>query len=133
MTGTTANLVEGDVLNIEQLCYGMMLPSGNDAAYTLAEYFGNIIHEKKQSSSSSMPPTSFKSKFENTPVRHFLKECNSQAHKIGLTSSYYDSPHGLMNKSNYSTAEDQAILVSELMKLDFCRKVVNCIEFETTA
>ena len=44
VTGTTANLREGDVLNIEQLCYGMMLPSGNDAAYALAEYFGNIIN-----------------------------------------------------------------------------------------
>ena len=38
-----------------------------------------------------------------------------------------------MNKSNYSTAEDQAILVSEVMKVDFFRKVVNTIEYETTA
>jgi D-alanyl-D-alanine carboxypeptidase len=38
--GTTANLREGDILSVEQLLYGMMLPSGNDAAYTLAEYFG---------------------------------------------------------------------------------------------
>jgi len=45
VTGTTANLVEGDVLSIEQLCYGMMLPSGNDAAYAIAEYFGDKIYE----------------------------------------------------------------------------------------
>lgn len=47
VTGTTANLVEGDVLSIEQLFYGMMLPSGNDAAYALAEYFGKLIQERK--------------------------------------------------------------------------------------
>ena len=40
VTGTTANLREGDILSVEQLSYGMMLPSGNDAAYTMAEYFG---------------------------------------------------------------------------------------------
>ena len=40
VTGTTANLRQSDVLTIEQLQYGMMLPSGNDAAYTLAEYLG---------------------------------------------------------------------------------------------
>ena len=38
--GTTANLQEGDILNLRQLFHGMMLPSGNDAAYTLAEFFG---------------------------------------------------------------------------------------------
>jgi len=40
VTGTTANLREGDILSVDQLFYGMMLPSGNDAAYTMAEYFG---------------------------------------------------------------------------------------------
>ena len=32
MTGTTANLLERDMLTVEDLIYGMMLPSGNDAA-----------------------------------------------------------------------------------------------------
>ena len=34
--GTTANLETGDVLTVEQLLYGLMLPSGNDAAFALA-------------------------------------------------------------------------------------------------
>jgi D-alanyl-D-alanine carboxypeptidase len=45
--GTTAKLEEGDVLSYLQLLYGMMLPSGNDAAYTVAEYFSNVIFEAK--------------------------------------------------------------------------------------
>jgi D-alanyl-D-alanine carboxypeptidase (penicillin-binding protein 5/6) len=34
--GTTANLIEGDILTVSQLSYGMMLPSGNDASFALA-------------------------------------------------------------------------------------------------
>lgn len=45
--GTSAELVEGDILSVSQLFYGMMLPSGNDAAFALAEYFGDIIKQKK--------------------------------------------------------------------------------------
>lgn len=38
--GTSADLIEDDILSVKQLFYGMMLPSGNDAAFLLAEYFG---------------------------------------------------------------------------------------------
>ena len=47
ISGTTANLVEGDILSVEQLFYGMMLPSGNDAAFALADYFGTQLKERK--------------------------------------------------------------------------------------
>ena len=38
--GTSANLKPGDILTLQNLMYGMMLPSGNDAAFLLAWYFG---------------------------------------------------------------------------------------------
>lgn len=41
--GTTAQLCPGEVLSINDLLYGMMLPSGNDAAFTLANYMGEQI------------------------------------------------------------------------------------------
>lgn len=44
--GTTADLIEGDILTVNQLFYGMMLPSGNDAAFALAEYFGELLKQK---------------------------------------------------------------------------------------
>lgn len=47
--------------------------------------------------------------------------------------SFYDSPHGLMNKNNWSTAEDQTILISECMKNDQFRKVVGTKSYETLA
>lgn len=40
MTGTSAELVAGDVLTVEELLYGLMLPSGNDAAIALATWGG---------------------------------------------------------------------------------------------
>ena len=47
--------------------------------------------------------------------------------------SFYDSPHGLMNKNNWSTAEDQTILISECMKNETFRKVVGTKSYETLA
>ena len=53
--GTSAELIAGDTLSIRQLLYGLMLPSGNDAAHCLAEWFGGKLkkeaeerHDKEQ-------------------------------------------------------------------------------------
>ena len=45
VTGTSAFLRPGDHLKIEDLLYGLMLPSGNDAAHMLAMWFGRKIIE----------------------------------------------------------------------------------------
>ena len=46
VNGTTANLIEGDTLTVNELMYGMMLPSGNDAAVALAVHFGAVIADE---------------------------------------------------------------------------------------
>jgi D-alanyl-D-alanine carboxypeptidase (penicillin-binding protein 5/6) len=46
--GTSADLLEGDTLTIWQLLHGLMLPSGNDAAHCLAEYFGGLLKKEAQ-------------------------------------------------------------------------------------
>lgn len=43
MTGTSAEIFVGDVYSIEQLFYGLMLPSGNDAATALAKWGGSVL------------------------------------------------------------------------------------------
>ena len=43
MRGTSATLHSGDLFTIYELLYGMMLPSGNDAAYALAGYYGSLM------------------------------------------------------------------------------------------
>lgn len=118
--GTTAHLREGDILTIEQLLYGMMLPSGNDAAYALAEFFGRVLKERKYSQGAEdepRPAGSFvKASTSHSPyVKYFLLEMNFYAQKVGLTNTVYDSPHGLINKHNVSCASDIAKLVRECM------------------
>ena len=81
----------------------MMLPSGNDAAYALAEHFGDKLFEQKTVKTENC---NVNSKFFNTPVKYFLKEMNSHANRLKMSNTFYDSPHGLMNKGNYSSAED---------------------------
>jgi D-alanyl-D-alanine carboxypeptidase (penicillin-binding protein 5/6) len=46
MNGTSANLMENQRVTIYDLLYGLMLPSGNDAAVTLAENFTEILEKK---------------------------------------------------------------------------------------
>lgn len=48
VSGTSADLVAGDKLTVLQLLYGLLLPSGNDAAIALAYYFGTLLLEDKQ-------------------------------------------------------------------------------------
>jgi D-alanyl-D-alanine carboxypeptidase (penicillin-binding protein 5/6) len=46
MEGTSANLLAGESISIMNLLYGMLLPSGNDAAQALGIYFGQLILSK---------------------------------------------------------------------------------------
>jgi len=57
-------------------------------------------------------------KFNWSVVRFFLHEMNKNALKLQMFSTNYDSPHGLMNKWNYSTANDVARLAFNAMKLE---------------
>jgi serine-type D-Ala-D-Ala carboxypeptidase (penicillin-binding protein 5/6) len=131
ITGTSADLREGDTLSIQQLFYGMMLPSGNDAAFLLAEYFGSILRTKKyfscdinKKSVHSSQDTSIStakvhqpnSAFVNHPtLKYFLKEMNDNAIRLKLVDTQYDSPHGLMNRNNFSSAYDICLLANECM------------------
>lgn len=58
---------------------------------------------------------------------------NQQAIRLKMASTFYDSPHGLMNKFNISSAADQALLVTECMKIEQFRKVVGTKTYETKA
>ena len=47
VTGTKAKLKTGDTLELNQIFYGLLLPSGNDAALVLADFFGGLLAKKK--------------------------------------------------------------------------------------
>jgi D-alanyl-D-alanine carboxypeptidase (penicillin-binding protein 5/6) len=95
-----------------------MLPSGNDAAFTLAQYFGKNLFRKKYTHADISRIKSYQFNYHPYYAKYFLKEMNDYAEKLHMTSTYFDSPHGLMNIQNYSTAHDMAKLSAVCMKLD---------------
>jgi len=78
-------VVEGEVLTVEQLLYGLMLKSGNDAAVVLALEVGGSIEG-------------------------FAQLMNEKAAEIGMVNSHFVNPHGLDNDEHYTTVEDMALL-----------------------
>jgi D-alanyl-D-alanine carboxypeptidase len=89
--GSSMYLQEGEILTIQDLLYGMMLHSGNDAATALAIYCGGT-------------------------VEGFAALMNDKAHSLGMENSHFVNPHGLDTPGHYSTAKDLAILATEAMK-----------------
>ena len=59
----------------------------------------------------------------------FLEQMNRNAAKLGLKSTFYDSPHGLNNPLNKSTAFDVAKLGAECMKDERFRRVVSTFKY----
>jgi len=93
------------------LYYGLMLPSGNDAGYSLASHFGEVLISNnvlRENEEDGIKFRDTKSHFRwSALVTAFLKEMNYYANKLGMVHTIYDSPHGLANPYNLSTANDQ--------------------------
>ncbi|OMJ82894.1 hypothetical protein SteCoe_16291 [Stentor coeruleus] len=107
--GTTAGLRSGDTLTLRDLLYGLMLPSGNDAAVILAEYFGDFLY-----------PNCIK------PVKKFVFEMNKVAVEVGMSSSHFANPHGLMHKKNLACARDIGKLACYALRDRIFKEIVNC-------
>ncbi len=73
MKGTSANLKEGDVIRVIDALYGLMLPSGNDAAIALAEFIGKYLPCGKDIEENRVEEENFESR---GPVWSFV--CGKQ-------------------------------------------------------
>ena len=93
-------LREGEVLTVQQLLYGLMLHSGNDAAVALAIYCGGT-------------------------VEGFAELMNDKARYLGLTGTHYVNPNGLDHPQHYSTARDLAVLSAYAMQNPIFAKTVS--------
>lgn len=98
--GSSMYLQEGEVLTIQELLYGLMLHSGNDAAVALAIYCGGT-------------------------VEGFAELMNDKARKLGMTESHFENPNGLDAPGHYSTARDLAILAAYAMDNPIFYKTVS--------
>ncbi|MFE1881073.1 D-alanyl-D-alanine carboxypeptidase family protein [Streptomyces diastatochromogenes] len=100
-----AHLIVGDKVTVRQLLYGLMLPSGCDAAYALADKYG---------SGATMADR----------VKSFIGKMNTAAKNLNLKNTHFDSFDGIGNGSNYSTPRDLTKIASSAMKNSTFRTVV---------
>lgn len=83
--GSRLGLKKGDKISLNDLLYGLMLRSGNDAAVAIAEHVGGSVEE-------------------------FAQMMNKKAKELGLTNTHFVTPHGLDNSNHYTTALELAKL-----------------------
>ncbi|MFE9616143.1 D-alanyl-D-alanine carboxypeptidase family protein [Streptomyces sp. NPDC006384] len=102
---SSARLIVGDKVTVRQLLYGLMLPSGCDAAYALADKFGT-------------------GRTRADRVKSFIGRMNSTARSLGLKNTHFDSFDGIGNGRNYSTPRDLTILANSAMKNSTFRTIV---------
>jgi serine-type D-Ala-D-Ala carboxypeptidase (penicillin-binding protein 5/6) len=100
-----AHLIVGDKVTVRQLLYGLMLPSGCDAAYALADKFGSGSTRAAR-------------------VKSFIGKMNTSARSLGLTNTHFDSFDGIGNGANYSTPRDLTKLASSALKNSTFRTLV---------
>lgn len=98
--GSSMYLQEGEILTIQELLYGLMLHSGNDAAVALAIYCAGTVEE-------------------------FSQMMNDKARALGMVNTNFENPNGLDSANHYSTAEDLGILASYAMENPIFEKVVS--------
>ncbi len=83
----------GEQLTLHDLLYGMMLPSGNDAAMAIARYVGNKLDQPAD---------------EKDPIKRFVNLMNQEADRLGMHDTHYSNPHGLDDAYHTSSAYDLA-------------------------
>ncbi len=97
---STAGLLEGDVVSVHDLLYGLLLPSGGDAALALARAGG-----------LALDPAA------TDPVARFVDEMNAFARSSGMTQSHFSNPVGMDDPANnYASARDLVRATAALLR-----------------
>jgi D-alanyl-D-alanine carboxypeptidase (penicillin-binding protein 5/6) len=104
--GTSADLDPGDRVQVKDLLYGLMLPSGADAAHAMARTYGPGVDK-------------------------FVDKMNAAAQQLGLKDTHYVNPDGLPMASGdgYSTAQDQARLAAAALRDKTFEKVTSTQQY----
>lgn len=110
--GTTAWLEHGDKLSLYDLLFGLILPSGNDAAVAISIALGELLLEGEEirHKENKNPAGSLNAR------RAFLAAMNQECKTLGLKTSQFRNSHGLVNIFNKTTALDTARVFSQGMK-----------------
>lgn len=95
---STASLVEGEVLTIEQLLNVLLIPSANDAAVVLAEHIAGSVES-------------------------FSDMMNAKAVELGCLNTHFVNPNGIHNENHYSTAYDLALIGKYAMQFPTFKEI----------
>ncbi|SFL84119.1 D-alanyl-D-alanine carboxypeptidase [Gracilibacillus orientalis] len=106
--GSSIYLKKDDKIRLEDLVYGLMLRSGNDAAVAISEHVGGS-------------------------QEGFAYLMNEKARWIGMTNSHFDNPHGLDSENHYSTAYDMALLTKYAMDNSIFRDISGTSSYQSSA
>lgn len=99
--GQVMGLVVGEKITVENILYGTLVYSGNDAAYVLADNYG---------------------------YDRFVNLMNKKAWTLGMKNSHFSNPNGLDSGSQFSTAFDLSLAARELLKNPYLAKIVSTKE-----
>ncbi|MCT8137690.1 D-alanyl-D-alanine carboxypeptidase [Anaerobacillus sp. CMMVII] len=102
-----AHIKPGDVMTLEQLLYGMMIPSGNDAAVAIAIHIAGS-------------------------EQAFVEMMNEKASQLGASNTQFTNPHGYHNPEQYTTAEDLAKIGFEAAKLKHYIPLISTARYRAT-
>lgn len=106
-----AGLTPKDVLTVRQLVQAMLLPSGNDAAMTLAAAAG-----RKLAGDSKLSYTK--------AIARFVEEMNTVAQTLGLTGSHFMNPDGYHHRNHYTTCRDMQKIGTLVLAQPVIREVM---------
>lgn len=104
--GSSIYLKENEIYAVDTLLYGLMLRSGNDAAYALAEHIGFT-------------------------VEGFVHLMNTHARYYKLRNTFFTNPTGLSEERHISTAYETALMMKYAMENEQFRKIASTKKFET--
>ena len=102
---SSAGLVPGEILTVEQLLYALMLKSANESANILAEHVGGSIE-------------------------NFATLMNKRAKELGALDSHFVTPNGLHSVNHYSSAYDMALITRQAMTIPEFREIVSTVSYE---
>ncbi|EEG78280.1 D-alanyl-D-alanine carboxypeptidase family protein [Dethiobacter alkaliphilus] len=97
--GSGVDLDAGEQKTLEELLYGLMLRSGNDAATAIAEHLAGSVEK-------------------------FARQMTRRAGELGAAQTRFENPHGLEAENHYTTAYDLGIIAVYAMSLPEFREVV---------
>jgi len=103
--GTMLGIRRGEKLTLQDLLYGMMLVSGNDAANFVAHHIGGTIPK-------------------------FMQGMNEALVELGCKKTHFTNPHGLHHPDHLTTAYDMALITREVLKSEMARALISSQEHE---